>query len=87
MTAWQESRARDEEPVKNVTLRRSVSVLVMLAVAWGGLAAVVGTGSTPKLGLDLAGGFSVVLRAPEGATSDQLDQAVAVMRNPFILDW
>ena len=56
-------------------------MLVMLAVAWGGLAAVVGTGSTPKLGLDLAGGFSVVLRAPEGATSDQLDQAVAVMRN------
>ncbi len=81
MTAWQESRARDDEPVKNVTLRRIVSVLVMLAVAWGGLAAVVGTGSTPKLGLDLAGGFSVVLRAPEGATSDQLDQAVAVMRN------
>jgi protein-export membrane protein SecD len=81
VTAWQESRARDDEPVKNVTLRRIVSVLVMLAVAWGGLAAVVGTGSTPKLGLDLAGGFSVVLRAPEGATSDQLDQAVAVMRN------
>ncbi len=81
MTAWQESRARDDEPVKNVTLGRIVSVLVMLAVAWGGLAAVVGTGSTPKLGLDLAGGFSVVLRAPEGATSDQLDQAVAVMRN------
>ncbi|MEE9472679.1 MAG: protein translocase subunit SecD [Acidimicrobiia bacterium] len=81
MTAWQEGRARDDEPVKNVTLRRIVSVLVMLAVAWGGLAAVVGTGSTPKLGLDLAGGFSVVLRAPEGATSDQLDQAVAVMRN------
>lgn len=81
MTAWQESRARDDEPVKNVTLRRIVSVLVMVTVAWGGLAAVVGTGSTPKLGLDLAGGFSVVLRAPEGATSDQLDQAVAVMRN------
>jgi protein-export membrane protein SecD len=81
VTAWQESRARDDEPVKNVTLGRIVSVLVMLAVAWGGLAAVVGTGSTPKLGLDLAGGFSVVLRAPEGATSDQLDQAVAVMRN------
>ncbi|MEE9228019.1 MAG: protein translocase subunit SecD [Acidimicrobiia bacterium] len=81
MTAWQESRAQDDEPVKNVTFGRIVSVLVMLAVAWGGLAAVVGTGSTPKLGLDLAGGFSVVLRAPEGATSDQLDQAVAVMRN------
>jgi len=81
VTAWQESRARDDEPVKNVTLRRIVSVLVMVTVAWGGLAAVVGSGSTPKLGLDLAGGFSVVLRAPEGATSDQLDQAVAVMRN------
>ena len=81
MTAWQESRPRDDEPVKNVRLRRILSVLVMLAVAWGGLAAVFGTGSTPKLGLDLAGGFSVVLSAPEGTTSEQLEQAVAVMRN------
>lgn len=81
MTAWQDGRPAEEAPVKNVRSRRIISVLVMMAVAWGGLSAVFGTGATPKLGLDLAGGFSVVLSAPDDATSDQLDQAVAVMRN------
>lgn len=81
MTAWQEGRPRDDEPVKNVGLRRAVSVIAILALGWGGLAAVYATDSTPKLGLDLAGGTSVILSAPEGTTSDQLDQAVLVMRN------
>jgi protein-export membrane protein SecD len=80
MTAWQERRAAETEPVKNVRLRRIVSIIVMGVLGWGGLAAVYATDTTPKLGLDLAGGTSVILRAPDGTTGDQLDQAVNVMR-------
>ncbi len=80
MTAWQERRPQDVEPVKNVRLRRIVSILVMVGLGWGGLAAVYATDTTPKLGLDLAGGTSVILRAPSGTSGEQLDQAVNVMR-------
>ena len=80
MTAWQEGRAPEEIPVANVRRRRIVSILVIVLIAWGGLAAVYGTDTTPKLGLDLAGGTSVILRAPTGTSSEQLDQAVNVMR-------
>ena len=80
MTAWQDGRGIEEEPVKNVRLRRIVSILIMIGLGWGGLAAVYGTDTTPKLGLDLAGGTSVILRAPSGTSGDQLDQAVNVMR-------
>lgn len=38
------------------------------------------SGTTPLLGLDLQGGFSVVLNAPEGTEADVLDQAVQIMR-------
>jgi protein-export membrane protein SecD len=81
MTTWQEGRGPAvEEPVKNVRLRRIVSILVMLGLGWGGLALVYTTNTTPKLGLDLAGGTSVILRAPSGTSAEQLDQAVNVMR-------
>jgi len=81
MTTWQEGRAPEAEvPVKNVRRRRILSILVMIVLGWGGLTAVYATDTTPKLGLDLAGGTSVILRAPSGTTSEQLDQAVNVMR-------
>jgi preprotein translocase subunit SecD len=61
--------------------RRNALILVMvaLALAWGSLAAVLGTGTTPKLGLDLQGGFSVVLEAPDGTDPSVLDKAVEIM--------
>jgi protein-export membrane protein SecD len=79
VTAWQESRPLEEEPTKNLKLRRIISILVMLGLGWGGAATAYLTDTTPKLGLDLAGGTSVILRAPDGTTSEQLDQAVNVM--------
>lgn len=57
-----------------------VTLLLTLAIAWGGLAATLGTGTTPKLGLDLQGGFAVVLKAPDDADRAVLDQAVEIMR-------
>ncbi len=80
MTAWQGDRAPDVEPVKNERMRRIISIGAIIALGWGGLAAVYATNTTPKLGLDLAGGTSVILKAPDGTSSDQLDQAVNVMR-------
>ncbi|MBT8192528.1 MAG: protein translocase subunit SecD, partial [Acidimicrobiia bacterium] len=80
MTAWQGDRTPETEPVKNVRLRRFVSIGAIVALGWGGLAAVYATDTTPKLGLDLAGGTSVILKAPDGTSSESLDQAVNVMR-------
>jgi preprotein translocase subunit SecD len=57
-----------------------VTLIVTVAIAWGSLAAVLAAGLTPKLGLDLQGGFSVLLTAPEGTGEDVLDTAVDVMR-------
>ncbi|MBU1494493.1 MAG: hypothetical protein KJ956_11045, partial [Actinobacteria bacterium] len=56
-----------------------ITVLATLAIVWGSLAAVLGSGTTPKLGLDLQGGFSVVLEAPEGTDGAVLDKAVEIM--------
>jgi len=56
-----------------------ITVATTLAVVWGSLAAVLLTGTTPKLGLDLQGGFAVVLEAPEGTDPGVLDKAVEVM--------
>ncbi|MCB2223572.1 MAG: protein translocase subunit SecD [Actinobacteria bacterium] len=56
-----------------------ITLLVTLAFAWGSLALVLATGTTPKLGLDLQGGFSVVLEAPEGTDSGVLEKAVEIM--------
>ena len=58
-----------------------ITLVVTLAIAWGSLAAVLSAGWTPKLGLDLQGGFSVVLTAPEGTDAQVLDKAVEIMRD------
>ncbi len=57
-----------------------VTLLVTLAVAWGSLAAMLIAGWSPKLGLDLQGGFAVVLVSPEGTSEATLNTAVEVMR-------
>jgi preprotein translocase subunit SecD len=63
--------------------RRSliISLLAIVVVSFGGLAATVAVGSTPELGLDLQGGASVVLR-PEGEyDSEAIDVAVQQIRS------
>lgn len=57
-----------------------VTLVITLAVAWGSLGAMLLAGWAPKLGLDLQGGFSVVLVGPEGTDPDTLDTAVEIMR-------
>ena len=52
----------------------------MLVLAWGGLAAAFITETTPRLGLDLQGGTSVILEAPEGTDEELVATAVEVMR-------
>lgn len=59
--------------------RRLVGLAVVLAVSWGGLAAVLASGMTPRLGLDLQGGTAVVLTAPEGTDPDLLVVATDIM--------
>src|SRR5215207_3668371 len=58
----------------------SLAFIVLLAV--GGLAAVLATGSSPLLGLDLQGGASVVLAPAEGAkaSTETLNQAITIIR-------
>src|SRR3546814_17101439 len=57
---------------------RSLVVLVLVTlIALGG---VIGSGWSPKLGLDLEGGFSVTLQPAEDTTDDVLDQAIEVIR-------
>ena len=60
--------------------RRWITVVVMVGLAWGGLAAVLVAGWAPRLGLDLQGGTSVILEAPEGADEQVVETAVEVMR-------
>ena len=52
----------------------------MVGLAWGGLAAVFAVEWSPRLGLDLQGGTSVILEAPEGADEQVVETAVEVMR-------
>ena len=52
----------------------------MVGLAWGGVAAVFTAGWAPRLGLDLQGGTSVILEAPEGADEKVVETAVEVMR-------
>ena len=61
--------------------RRLIGLLVVLALAWGGLGALTAAGTTPRLGLDLQGGTSVVLTAPPDTDQEVLEVAVEVMRN------
>jgi preprotein translocase subunit SecD len=57
-----------------------ITLSVTFAVAYGALAWTLATNTTPRLGLDLQGGFSVVLDAPEGTDVDVLEQAIEIMR-------
>ena len=52
---------------------------VLLFVAAG--VALLVTGTRPVLGLDLKGGISVILSAPEGTPNDVMDQALENIRN------
>ena len=53
-------------------------VLVLVALSIAGLV----TGYlTPRLGLDLEGGVAVILSAPEGTTTDVMEQALGNIRN------
>ncbi|MEX2423561.1 MAG: protein translocase subunit SecD [Acidimicrobiia bacterium] len=61
--------------------RRLVGLFIVLALAWGGLGALTAAGITPRLGLDLQGGTSVVLTAPPDTDEEVLEVAVEVMRN------
>ena len=58
-------------------------LIMCLVVAFGGLATVIALGWTPRQGLDLAGGVSIILRAEgEGATnSEVLDKTVSIIRD------
>ncbi len=57
-----------------------ITLILTVAVAWGSMAAAIAVGWGPKLGLDLQGGFSVLLVAPDGTDGDVLDKAVEIMR-------
>ena len=57
-----------------------ITLTATLVIVFGLLALTQLTGTTPRLGLDLQGGFSVVLEAPAGTDPDVLDQAVEIMR-------
>lgn len=59
--------------------RRVVGLILVLVVAWGGLAAAIYFGLTPLLGLDLQGGTAVVLTAPEGTDPELLEVATQIM--------
>ncbi len=61
--------------------KRVISLVVILAIAWGGLALALANDMAPKLGLDLQGGTSVILRAPESTDEDVLNKAVETMRS------
>ncbi len=55
-------------------------VLVMV-LAYGGLAVTLLLGNKPQLGLDLQGGVSVVLAPTKKASGDQLDQSLNIIRS------
>jgi preprotein translocase subunit SecD len=57
-----------------------LSLILVLAISWGSALALFAANWKPKLGLDLQGGFSVVLTAPPGTDRAVLDQAVETMR-------
>lgn len=62
------------------TRRYKVNLIFSLLVAFGGLGAILGTGQTPKLGLDLEGGISVILTAEGEVTEANLNKTVEIIR-------
>lgn len=59
--------------------RRWVGLIIVLVLAWGGLAATIAFDLTPRLGLDLQGGTAVVLTAPDGTPPDLIEVATDIM--------
>jgi len=64
-------------------MRRStiVSLIGILVIAFGALAATLVSGNTPQLGLDLQGGASVVLQPKNKVPSGVIDQAISIIRS------
>ena len=58
-----------------------LSLLAVLVVSGGALAATLATGRSPKLGLDLQGGAAVVLRPEQKVPSGVLTQSIEIIRN------
>ncbi|HEV3473510.1 MAG TPA: protein translocase subunit SecD, partial [Actinomycetota bacterium] len=66
---------------KRGTRRSKINLVFALLVAFGGLAAVLLTNTSPRLGLDLEGGTSVILTARgEEIREDVLQQTVSIIR-------
>lgn len=63
------------------TRRFVISIAFVLLVIGGLIGSSVAFDLTPRLGLDLQGGLSVTLTAPEGTRSDVLEKTVEVLRN------
>jgi preprotein translocase subunit SecD len=63
--------------------RRSlvVSLVLTIAIAFGALAATISAGWGPKLGLDLAGGLSVVYKPATKATLSDMQEVVTILNN------
>lgn len=57
-----------------------ITLVTTLILSWGSLIVTQALGIRPRLGLDLQGGFSVLLEAPEGTDRGVLDLAVEVIR-------
>lgn len=57
------------------------SLVAFLVISIGAFAAVLVLGYKPLLGLDLQGGVSVVLQPADDVPSDQLDQAIDIIRS------
>ena len=64
-------------------MRRSltISLAAVVVVAIGALIATLVSGNSPRLGLDLEGGVSVVLAPDHSVPTGVLDQAIAIIRN------
>ncbi|HWC38524.1 MAG TPA: protein translocase subunit SecD [Acidimicrobiales bacterium] len=56
-------------------------IIGTVVVCLGALAAVIAAGYAPSLGLDLQGGASVVYQPAHPVPEDQLNQAIAIIRN------
>lgn len=64
------------------TRRYRIMLIVGLVVSFGGLGAVIAAGASPKLGLDLEGGISVILQATgEEVRPEVLQETVNLIRN------
>ncbi|MFY9782877.1 MAG: protein translocase subunit SecD, partial [Acidimicrobiales bacterium] len=63
--------------------RRSliVSLVLVVAIAFGSLAATLSLGWGPKLGLDLAGGLSVVYKPTTHASTADMQEVVTILTN------